>query len=153
MDMTAMVSHQLAATYDRLKRCLDGLTDDEAHRTLAGKLTPITWQFGHLAVIDSIFAQRGGVSYPLPPRYTDLFKVGTGGHADYPPLSEVWTGFDGAHRALAQAAAEADYSTPVESRPFASIGEMFIFACHHRGYHLGKIATLRALLGKPRLFG
>ncbi len=153
MDMTVMVSQQLAATYDRLKRCLDDLTDDEARRVLAGKLTPITWQIGHLAVIDSIFVQRGGGSSTLPPRYADLFKVGTGGHADYPPLSEVWTVFDGAHRALVKVAAEANYSTPVESRPYANIGEMFIFACHHRGYHLGKITTLRALLGKPRLFG
>ena len=30
---------------------------------------------------------------------------------------------------------------------------MFAFSNNHRWYHIGKITTLRALLGKPRLFG
>jgi len=153
MNITAMVVQQLGTSYNRLKRCLGGLRDDEARRLLAGQLTPITWQFGHLAFIDAAFVKRGGGTYALPPRYADLFNIGTGGEADYPPLDAVWSAFDGAHRALLQVAAEADYSTPLDRPSYTNVGEMLIFACHHRGYHLGKINTLRALLGKPRLFG
>ena len=155
MDMTSMISQQIVSSRERLRRCLEGVTDDEARRVLAGRLSPFTWQVGHLATIDATFAERGGGTYALPPSYADLFKMGSGGAADYPALSEVWNAFDGAHQALLRVAAEADYESPIEHRfrIYTNIGEMLIFACHHRGYHLGKIATLRSLLGKPRLFG
>ncbi len=35
---------------------------------------------------------------------------------------------------------------------FKTVGDVVSFATFHRGYHIGKICTLRALLGKPRLF-
>jgi uncharacterized damage-inducible protein DinB len=155
MDMAAMISQQIVGSRERLRRCLEDLTGDEARRVLAGGLSPVTWQVGHLAVVDATFVQRGGSAYAPPPHYLDLFKMGSGGAADYPPLGEAWEAFDGAHQALLRVAAEADYRTPVEHRfrIYTNIGEMLIFACYHRGYHTGKIATLRALLGKPRLFG
>jgi uncharacterized damage-inducible protein DinB len=155
MDMTEMMSQQLTASRERLRRCLEDVTDDEARQVLAGQLSPVTWQVGHVATIDASFVTRGGGTFTLPPRYAELFGTGTGGRADYPPLSNVWAVFDGAHQALLRVAAQAHYPTPVESRSraFTNLGEMLIFACHHRGYHIGKITTLRALLGKPRLFG
>ena len=87
-----------------------------------------------------------------------LFKTGSGGAADYPPLSEVVRAFDETQEALAHAAAEATLETPIEvpagrPRVFTNIAEMFSFADAHRWYHIGKITSLRALLGKPRLFG
>lgn len=45
-----------------------------------------------------------------------------------------------------------DLSQPFEKPDFfRNRGDVLVFACFHRGYHVGKIATLRALLNKPRL--
>lgn len=36
---------------------------------------------------------------------------------------------------------------------YPPLGEVLTFTPYHRGYHIGKMTTLRALLGKVRLFG
>jgi len=151
MVTKAMVAEQLNVTCERLRRAVEGITEQEARRVLEGRLAPIVWQVGHVAVIDAAFVQRGGGSTAVGPRYPELFKQGTGGAADYPPLAEVWGVFSSVHQGLLAVAAEAEYTKPLESptRVFTNVGEMLIFACYHRGYHVGKTATLRALLGKP----
>lgn len=146
-----MAAQQLDTSYQRLKSALEGITEEEARRVLAGRLAPIVWQVGHLAVVDANYVNRGGGSYTVQPHYPDLFKPGTGGEADYPPLAEVWAAFTGAHQGLLKVAEQGDYSTPVEHpvRAYTNAGGMLVYACFHRGYHVGKTATLRALLGKP----
>jgi hypothetical protein len=105
--------------------------------------------------VDGNFVRRAGGTYAPPARYVDLFKAGTGGEAAYPPLEEVLAYAVTAHEALFAAAWEADYTKPAESERgnFHTVGQMLIFANQHRGYHVGKMTTLRALLGKPILFG
>lgn len=151
MITRAMVTQQLDTSYVRLQRALEGVSEEEGRRVLAGRLAPIVWQIGHLAVVDANYVQRGGGSYTVPSRYPDLFKPGTGGEAEYPALKEVWAAFSGAHRALLKVVDEADYARPREhpGRAYTNVGEMLIYACYHRGYHVGKTATLRALLDKP----
>jgi hypothetical protein len=82
-----------------------------------------------------------------------FFKAGTGGPADYPSLGQVWEAFDRGHSTLVEAARSADMTRPVEGPMYANVGEMLIYASVHRGYHIGKMTTLRALLNKPILFG
>lgn len=149
--MRTTVTEQLTLYHARLGRALEGLSDEEARRVFAGGLAPVVWQVGHLAVVDAIYTQRGGGSCALPPRYADLFKPGSGGEADYPTVSEVWTAFSEAHAALLEVVAEADLAKPLEhpAGAYTSVGGMLVYACYHRGYHIGKIGTLRALLGKP----
>ncbi len=151
MISRAMVAQQLNTSYERLKRAVEGISEEEARRVLEGRLAPIVWQVGHLAVVDAMFVQRGGGSTAVQPRYTELFKPGTGGNADYPALAEVGGVFSSVHRGLLGFAAEAEYAKPLESPSgaYTNVGEMLIYACFHRGYHVGKTATLRALLGKP----
>lgn len=151
MITRAMIAQQLDLYHARLEWTLEGIADDEARRVLAGSLAPIVWQIGHLAVVDATYTQRAGGSYALPLRYSDLFKPGTGGAADYPPLRDVWAAFSGAHQALLEVAGQADFARPLEhpAGAYTSVGGMFVYACYHRGYHAGKIGTLRALLGKP----
>ncbi|MFN3286306.1 MAG: hypothetical protein ACK45F_08505 [bacterium] len=36
---------------------------------------------------------------------------------------------------------------------YRNVGEMLALSAYHRGYHIGKMTTVRALLGKRRLFG
>jgi uncharacterized damage-inducible protein DinB len=160
MDNRALIQHQLTTSHQIVKHCLGDITQTEASRLPEDVLAPIVWQVGHLAVSNRSFVERAGVTpaTELPERYAALFKTGTGGAADYPPLSEVVQAFDETHEALTRAVTEARLETPIEVPPgrprvFTNIGEMFSFADAHRWYHIGKITSLRALLGKPRLFG
>ncbi len=91
----------------------------------------------------------------MPAGYEALFKRGTGGGGGetYPSLDEVKAAFDRAQQSLQNAARTVDLGTPVEARNYGNIGEMLVFTCYHRGYHIGKMTTLRALLKKARLFG
>jgi hypothetical protein len=160
MDDRALIQHQLARSHQIVKQCLGDVTETEARQLPEAKLAPVIWQVGHLAAANQNFIQRAGATSTaaLPARYTDLFKTGTGGAADYPALSEVVKSFDETHEALVRTVAEARLETPIEvpagrPRVFTTFGEMFTFADAHRWYHIGKITSLRALLGKPRLFG
>jgi hypothetical protein len=160
MDDRALLQYQLATSQQILKRCLGDITETDATALPEGILAPIVWQVGHLALTNRYFVERAGVTPAgkLPEPYGALFRTGTGGVADYPPLSEVVQVFDETQEALTRAVTEATLETPIEvpagrPRVFTNIGEMFSFADAHRWYHIGKITTLRALLGKPRLFG
>jgi len=151
---TAAIIQQLNVAYGRLRRCADDLTDEEARRVLAGTLLPVTWQIGHLAVVDTSFVNRAGGRHECPGGYTEMFRPGSVGTAQYPPFPDVWAAFETAHQALLRTAGGADLDAAAESSAgtYTNVGEMLIFACVHRGYHIGKITSLRALLGKPVLF-
>jgi hypothetical protein len=156
MDTTAAVQFQLQRSHERVRQCIADLARDEAHRSPAPRLSPVVWQIGHLAFYDALYADRAGVAQAvpaIPEDYERLFKAGTGGQAEYPPIDQVWKTFDRTHGALLHIAGSADLGTPVEGQMYKDIGGMLMFACVHRGYHIGKMATLRALLDKPVLFG
>jgi uncharacterized damage-inducible protein DinB len=160
MDNRALIQHQLATSHQILKHSVGDIAEAEAGKLPETILAPIVWQVGHLAFSNGAFIERAGVTpaAALPEPYAALFKTGTGGVADYPPLSEVVRAFDETHEALVRVVTEAKLETPIDVPPgrprvFTNIGEMFLFADAHRWYHIGKITSLRALLGKPRLFG
>jgi hypothetical protein len=151
MITRTMLTDQLDLYHARLEMALEGITDEEARRVMAKPLAPVVWQIGHLAVVDAIYVQRGGGSYTVQPSYDNLFKPGTGGEAAYPPLREVWAAFSGAHQALRALVDGADLARALQhpAGAYSNVGGMLLYACYHRGYHAGKIGTLRALLGKP----
>lgn len=146
------VGFGLAATSTRALRCVDDVGDEEARQSLHG-LSPIIWQLGHLALADEGFLKRAGRALEIPGSYRELFATGTGGTAEYPSLAQVRSVFEIANRALEMMAREADLAQALDARNYKTIGEMLVFAAYHRGYHIGKMTTLRALIGKPRLFG
>ena len=148
MDEKTYVTYMLGISHDRLREAVNGVSEADAARVLAGKLTPIVWQVGHLALVDGNYVRRTGGESPMPARFAELFKQGSGGEQDYPPLSEAWNVFDATHRALVDRAAGVDYQKPVDAPSYKTIGEMLMYASYHRGYHIGKIMTLRSLLGK-----
>jgi len=152
-----LILHSLGASHQVVKQMLSEISDEEARRMPNTTLSPIIWQVGHLAVANTNFIQRVGVTSAttLPERYPALFKTGTGGAADYPPLGEVVRAFEDTHEALMRVAAEANLDAPNDGpRGFwNNVAGAFAFADVHRWYHIGKITSLRALLGKPRLFG
>mgnify|MGYP001266374624 CR=1 FL=1 len=153
MDIQSNLVQQFTVSYDRVKRCVADVSDEDARRVLAGTLSPIVWQFGHVTLIDSNFVRRAGGTFEVPARFVDLFKIGSGGEADYPPLGDVAAAFDGVQQELLRAVREANYDTAIDTPNYKNVGQMLIYAGTHRAYHTGKMTTLRALLGKPRLFG
>jgi hypothetical protein len=157
MDDRGLIRQQLGTSRGILQHSVRDISDDEARRISTPPLSPIIWQVGHLAVTNVGFMKRAGVGPmpSLPEAYPGLFESGTGGRADYPPLDEVMRVFDATHDALLGAVAEADLAVANEGRlgVWNNVGELFAFSVAHRWYHIGKINSLRALLGKPRLFG
>ncbi len=151
--MKPTLLYGLNATMSRLQRSIDDLTDDEARAVPLDGLAPIVWQVGHIAVVDAAFARRVGGDSPTPDGYTDLFKAGSGGRANYPPLAEVKTALERGQRSWETIVQTVDPATKVDSDRYSNVGEVIVFIAYHRGYHIGKMNTLRALLKKPRLFG
>jgi hypothetical protein len=150
-----LLQEQLTGSQQSIKHTLGDISDQDARRMPNPTLSPIIWQVGHLALVNSSFAKRAGVTIPVPDGYAALFKGGSGGEAAYPPLEEVVGVFDDTHQKLAAALADANLDAPDDGPRgiWTTLGGMFAFANAHRWYHVGKIATLRALLGKPRRFG
>lgn len=155
MEARDVLITMLEGTYQRALRCVEDMTEAEAARRPMSNLAPGVWQIGHTAVADGGAVVRFGGTPVLPANYPELFKGGTGqGDVAYPPLQEVRDVFTGAHRALVDLAMRKPLETPVEGqRNYKNLGEALAFLIYHRGYHVGKQTTLRALLGKPRLFG
>jgi uncharacterized damage-inducible protein DinB len=144
----------LNATHERIGKVLDDVSDEEARQQPAPGLAPIIWQAGHIALYDASFAKRVDKQTEAPGGFDQLFTMGTGGEpASYPPLSAVRAAVDASQRALLAIATAHSASTPVESPRYKTVGELLTFAVYHRGYHVGKITTLRALLKKARMFG
>ena len=152
MDETLI--YGLNATHERIGKVLDDLTDEDAARQPAPGLAPIVWQTGHIAYYDAMFAQRVDKQTKPPAGFEEAFTAGTGGEpASYPSLSTVRAAVDAAQRAMVAIATSYPASTPVESPRYKTVGELITFAVYHRGYHVGKITTLRAMLKKARMFG
>ena len=148
MDTKGYVTQMLSLSHARLREAIDGVSDADARRVMAGKLTPVVWQVGHLALVDGNYVRRAGGESPVPAQYAELFKQGSGGEQDYPPIAEVWNVFDTTHRALMDRAAGADYQAPIDAPAYKTVGDMLLYSTYHRGYHIGKIMSLRGLLGK-----
>lgn len=156
MDVRAAIQFQLRRTHERVQECIADLAPDEARRSPLPRLAPVVWQVGHVTFYDALYPERAGVAHAvpaIPKEYEQLFKAGTGGQAAYPPIDQVWKVFDRTNTALQAIAQSADLAKPVEGQLYTDVGSMLIFACVHRNYHIGKMATLRALLDKPVLFG
>jgi hypothetical protein len=148
MDARTYVTYMLGVSHDRLREAVNGVSEADARRLLSGRLAPIVWQVGHIALVDGNYVRFAGGDSPVPARYVDLFKQGSGGEQDYPSLSDVRNVFDSTHRALTDRAGGANYQAPVDALSYKTVGEMFMYSGYHRGYHIGKIMTLRSLLGK-----
>ncbi len=153
MDVQQTLLYGLNATMTRLQRSIGDLTDEEARRVPLEGLAPIVWQAGHVAFTDAYFARKVDGRSRVPDGYPELFKSGSGGPANYPPLAEVNEVAAASQRSLEALVRTADLATPLESDRYSNVAELIMFICQHRGYHIGKMNTLRALLKKPRLFG
>jgi hypothetical protein len=74
----------------------------------------------------------------------------------YQPLAALWTLLDRTHERLlgvleAASRAELDRAPRVPNPYFHSLGQGVYEAALHENYHVGEIAALRKVLGKPRI--
>src|SRR5205807_8528312 len=91
MDARTFVTYMLGVSHDRLREAVDGVSETDARRVLAGRLTPIIWQGGHLALVDGIYVRGAAGDSPVPARYAEFSKQGVGGEQAYPPLPQLVT--------------------------------------------------------------
>lgn len=153
MELRELLKHALAGGAGMIKHTISDLSEEEAAQRPHG-LSPIVWQVGHLAVTEARLVQELlGVEVELPASYGHLFPYGSSGDGPLPPLSEVSEAFERVHEQLLKATDE-DLSRAADGgRLYSTVGGALLFADHHRWYHIGKIMTLRGLLGKQRLLG
>lgn len=129
-----------------------GISDEEA-RARPEDLAPIVWQAGHIAYYEALLvAEVEGGAPNIPATYEALFKQGSKGGGEFPPLAEVVEVLKRSQSGVLRLV-EGDLAKPLAGEPlYTSLAGALLFTHYHRGYHLGKIMTLRGLLGKEPFF-
>lgn len=148
MDARAALRQQLQLTFERIENAVKDLPPGQWTASPQG-LTPVVWQVGHVAATAARLLERAGRAFPVPAPYGELFASGSSGSAAWPEPQAVLRFFQDTHDALLQLT-EGDLDRPVAPPPtyYRTVGEGLLQQSYHRGYHLGKIATLKALLEK-----
>jgi uncharacterized damage-inducible protein DinB len=141
---------QLRFARSEFRRCLEGLSDEDARQRL-GPMNCISWMIGHLANQEHFYwvflAQGENVA-------GDLYKlVGTGRPASTPPLEEmreVWQRVIEAGDPFLDSITLAMLTTHFEFRGEAmgeSMGTMLQRNIYHYWFHTGEAHAVRQQLG------
>ena len=124
---------------------------------------PLAWQLGHLACVEEDVTQLFSGDPPperlVPQALRAVCATGSvppTGATRYLPLAELWTLLERTHARLlglldAAAPADLDRGPRVVNPYFHSFGQGLYEAALHENYHVGEIAALRKVLGKPRI--
>ncbi|NLG69025.1 MAG: DinB family protein [Firmicutes bacterium] len=148
-----ILAGMLRLSADGLLAALDDMSDDELRARPHG-LAPALWQVGQVALSDARLARRAGAAVDLPEAWSTLFSRGTSGEGDLPSRAEVIRLFREVNdRVLDLCAGDLARTVETAAGRTDTLGNRLAFHVFHRGYHYGKLMTLRALLGKPRLLG
>ena len=142
---------------DLLLNCLDGLSDEEARRRLAGGGNTIAFLAAHLTDTRHFLAHRLGhpVANPLSRYLAEASSIDD--IVEWPTLSEQRDWWRSVSRHLADVMAA---RTPEDLRrpnvhrfPVGDASElgMIAFLAQHDSYHIGQMGFLRRQLGKPSM--
>jgi uncharacterized damage-inducible protein DinB len=156
---------RLEMAHRRVKDFTDDLAPDEWFWHPAEFMTHVAWQVGHLAVSTynlCLRRLRGRTQEDeslIPEAFIEHFKLGSkpvAGAEKYPPIAEIQRVYDAVHAQLLQelaALADEDVDVPVEQpHPvFKTKLGAVDYAPSHEMVHIGQIALLRRLMGKPAL--
>jgi hypothetical protein len=152
-------------TRSYLKRLAGDFTEIEASQPVGDSRAPnpLVWQLGHLACTEAAVVELFGAG-PVPgPLVPDSLRAvcATGSPAPtpetpYPPLADLWALLDRTHERLlglldAATPAELDRPPRVPHPYFHALGQAIYEVALNENYHIGQIAALRKLLGKPRI--
>ena len=148
MTAASLIKLQLEKSEIRLRKALEGLTDQEL-KARPQSLAPAFWQLGHLAASDWGVLNRAGAPPELPAFFQEQYRKDTKGENLTQSAGEVWAGFSKVQAGLlALAAGDLEKPAVHPAGIYNNVGEGIFYMLIHRGYHHGKIMTLRALLGK-----
>lgn len=153
MDIRELISEQLRMSSGGMQSVVKGDISPEDAVARPQNLTPIIWQVGHIAYYEALLVSAiTGDDADIPENYESLFKTGSEGDDDFPPFAEVIAALERSQAAVFELV-DGDLSAPLAGEPlYTSVGGALMFTHYHRGYHLGKIMTLRGLLGKDIIF-
>ncbi len=136
---------------------LDGLSDLEANSRPGSNTNNIKWLAGHLTSMRFGLKDVAGLSATDP--YATLFGHGHSlqENVDYPSIDrirELWNDVSDRISAGLSRMSEEVLNGPAPMR--FPIGDdtfegMLAFLMHHEAYHIGQMALLRKLLGRPPL--
>ena len=142
---------------DLLLNCLDGLSDEEARRQLAGGGNTIAFLAAHLTDTRHFLAHRlgHGIANPLSRYLAEASSIDD--IVEWPTLQEQREWWRAVSRHLARVLAA---RTPEDLRrpdvhrfPLGDSSElgMIAFLVQHDSYHIGQLGFLRRQLGKPAM--
>ncbi len=147
--MTHPLVTQLRFARGELRRCLDGVSAEDAVRRL-GPMNCISWIVGHLANQENFYWVWCGQDHKLLPH---LRELGYGHPASTPPLDEMW---DAWRTVTAAADRYLDTLTPKllqthlewEGKALPeSVGTMLMRNIYHYWFHIGEAHAMRQQLG------
>ena len=147
----------LALNTDLLLNCLDGLTDEEARRRLAGGGNSVAFLAAHLTDTRHFLVQRLGhpLSNPLSRYLAEASSIED--IVEWPSLTEQrdWWLAISRHLCAVVAARTADELRRPDAHRFP-LGDstelgMIAFLVQHDSYHIGQAGFLRRQLGKPAM--
>lgn len=153
MDIRELIGEQLRMSSGGMQSVVKGDISAEDAIARPNDLTPIVWQVGHIAYYEALLVSAiTGDDPDVPENYESVFKTGSAGDTDFPPFEEVIATLERSQAAVFDLL-DGDLSAPLAGEPlYTSVGGALLFTHYHRGYHLGKIMTLRGLLGKDIIF-
>lgn len=142
---------------DLLLNCLDGLTDEEARRRLAGGGNTIAFLAAHLTDTRHFLANRLGhpIANPLSRYLAQASSIDD--IVEWPTLTEQREWWRTVSRHLGQVVAartaEELRRPDVHRFPMGDSSElgMIAFLAQHDSYHIGQMGFLRRQLGKPAM--
>lgn len=139
--------------------CLEGLTFEELHRRGSVHTNSMLWIAGHVTLYRHRLLGIVGEELEFP--WTDLFARGSEPAAPdrYPEAADIIRSWDTVaqhiERRLPQVEEE-EWSRP-SPRPYPvqdqTLRGAVCFLGFHEAYHLGQMAYVRRILGRPRVTG
>jgi uncharacterized damage-inducible protein DinB len=161
MDPVVASHAQLFAIQSTLvNRALASLSEEEIWRRPTAQTNAVGWLVGHIASYrNRLVLVLGGDPEPAP--WADLFARGAqvADRNTYPATGEIvdtMKRINDKLKARMDAATDAELSAPSPVKtpaPDPSVRGTVAFLGFHEGYHIGQIAFVMKLLGKPGLVG
>ncbi|RME84904.1 MAG: DinB family protein [Caldilineae bacterium] len=145
---------QLRFARSAFRRCLEGVTDEEARRRLE-PMNCISWIVGHLANQEHGYWVIMAQGRNLAPGLNDL--VGFGKPASTPPLAEMWEVWQRVTQAAdeyLETLSEDDLSTFLQWRgkpARENVGTLLLRNLYHYWFHIGEAHAIRQMLGHKDL--
>ena len=148
MTASDLLKMQYEKSALRARKAVEGLSDAEL-KARPQNLAPALWQVGHLAASDASLLRRAGKPLDLPAWVQDSYAKDTTGEGLKQSLDEVWAEFSKVQAGILDLiGTDLDKVIEHPAKIYGTVGEGLLYMLVHRGYHHGKIMTLRALMGK-----